>query len=126
MLEFLSALSPSAVPQSWVGNILKTLPEDDLLHGFSEYHTYVSWVKQTHPETQYILGKKTWMRQPIGGEYGVRLAALLSGNGLCCPSTIQHWIQWLAGYHYYGFEIGHHQFCGWEEIGSLYGINSSL
>jgi hypothetical protein len=124
MAGFLDALRSTSHNLSWVDNILDHIPHDDIIQGFSEYASYVSWVKQQHPSTQHIMQKKTWLRNPVGGASGVRLAAAQRPDGLCCPSSWQHELQrWLA-YDYYGFEVGHHDFCAWDKHPHSYGLAS--
>lgn len=110
MKEFLAAVSAgSGVP--WPQQILRNLSEEDLWHGFSEFHSYISWVKQNHPEAIAEAERKTWSRQPVGGRWGVRMAAWLTKGGYCCPTRLQHRVQWLVGSQYYGLEVGHHDWC---------------
>ena len=115
MAEFLQTLSTTSEPYSWVQNILSHLPEDDMFQGFSEYASYISWVKQHHPETQYIVARKTWLRQPVGGGLGVWVARMSRADGLCCPNSWQISAQRALGYQYNGFEIGHHPSCRWTD-----------
>ena len=142
MVEFLQALlpDPDTKPQQplllpfgpdspeygWVWNILSNLPEDDLFTGFSEYASYVSWVRQTYPSRQYILPRKTWLRHPLGGSWGMRWAQLSHWGAFCCPTAWQHWVMWALGYDYYGFEVGHHGFCSFRstaEADGTYGLH---
>lgn len=120
MQQFLDSMCPSKPEGAvsgckWHESILQSLPPDDLSHGFSEYHSYVSFVKQNWPRTQYEMSTKTWMRQPIGGGLGVKLARFGTKGGLCCPTLWQHSVQGVAGYEYYGLEAGHHPECRWND-----------
>jgi hypothetical protein len=120
MLRFLDALCPNASEHAasgcqWHTSILQNLPVAEISHGFSEYHSYVSFVKQNWPQTQYEMSRKTWMRQPLGGPLGVMLARMGTKGGLCCPTMWQHRLQSLAGYDYYGLEAGHHPECRWKD-----------
>lgn len=110
MKEFLAILTPGDAV-SWSQHILRNLPVEDLWHGFSEFHSYISWVKQTHPDAIAEAQRRTWMRQPVGGKWGIRAAAWLTKGGFCCPTVLQHWVQRLAGLEYYGLEVGHHDWC---------------
>eukprot|EP00892_Ulva_mutabilis_P008999 jgi/Ulvmu1/6471/UM003_0102.1 len=120
MQEFLRALSPGD-GISWQQHILRNLPEADLWHGFSEFHSYISWLKQQHPEEIAEAPRKTWLRQPVGGSWGIRAASWLTKGGYCCPTRLQHWVQWLAGLEYYGVEVGHHSWCATPAVGDFYG-----
>lgn len=116
MLEFLRELSGSYVEDfAWVRRVLENLSEEHLFQGFSEYASYVSWVRQTRPETQHVMTQKTWLRQPVGGQWGVALARATHPRGLCCPSALQLWLHRAMGYQYGGFEIGHHPVCRWTD-----------
>jgi hypothetical protein len=125
MVKFLDALCPNPTSEKssngckWPENILKNLPEDDLNTGFSEYHSYVSFVKQNWPETQYEMKEVTWVRNPVGE----RVPKGWKDNGLCCPTWWQHYHQWRAGYQYYGVEAGHAAQCRWtdKEFETYYG-----
>lgn len=115
MQRFLDALCPTPGDQAstgcdWPGNILKHLPEDDLNTGFSEYHSYVSFVKQNWPETQYEVPEKTWVRNPVGDR-----GPFVREDGLCCPTWWQHNRQWWEGFEYYGLEAGHAAKCRWTD-----------
>lgn len=124
MAEFLKTLQTSDDQWSWVDNILASLPPDQLFQGFSEFASFISWVKQTYPDRQHILSKKTWRRQPAGGAWGIRLAAISHAHGLCCPALWQDALERLLGLTYYGFELGHHQLCRFHEVSSAgtYGL----
>ena len=122
MLQFLHRLQSSSTDDfAWKQHILQSLPVDHLFTGFSEYASFISWVKQNHPERQFIMPRKTWMRQPLGGAMGVRLAAASHWSGACCPAGWQHWLQGQAGFAYYGFELGHHSFCRFRETAAARG-----
>lgn len=101
---------------SWIWNILEHLPDDDLFTGFSEYASYISWVQQNHPHRQHILGRKTWMRQPLGGKLGVWAAAASNWGWRCCPTKWQHWLMKAVGFVYYGMEAGHHGVCRFRQL----------
>lgn len=129
MQSFLDALCPASSSLKaadgckWYDNILKNLPESDMSQGFSEYHSYISFVKQNWPQTQYEMSKRTWRRQPLGGKFGVTLARMGTAGGLCCPTSWQHSLQGMAGFDYYGLEAGHHPECRWKdpEFRTFYG-----
>lgn len=111
MQAFLADISDNTGQVPWPQQILRSLPEEDLQHGFSEFHSYVSWVKRNHPGAICEAQRKTWARQPIGGKWGVRLSAWLTAGGFCCPTVVQHWVQWMVGFEYYGLEVGHDNLC---------------
>lgn len=111
MQAFLGNISSNLGGVPWPQQILRNLPEEDLWHGFSEFHSYISWVKRHHPGALLEAHRKTWARQPLGGAWGVRLSAWLTNGGFCCPTKLQHFVQWLVGFEYYGLEVGHHDWC---------------
>jgi hypothetical protein len=127
MARFLQTLQTSDDKWSWVVKILSNLPADHLMMGFSEFASFVSWVKQTYPERQQILPRKTWRRQPVGGAWGIWLAVKSHPNGLCCPTRWQHALEQLLGLDYYGFELGHHKLCRFKElsIAGTYGLTGN-
>lgn len=113
MLKFLDTMCPkpselASTGCNWHDNILKNLPAADLQTGFSEYHSYTSFVKQNWPETQHELKKQTWRRDPTGDR-----GPFAKKDGLCCPTWWQHNRQWWLGYQYYGVEAGHDVSCRW-------------
>jgi hypothetical protein len=123
MIQFLEELQPRlSNDTSWVAHVLENLPEDELFTGFSEYASYISWVKQQHPEQQHILARKTWVRTPLGGWLGMWLASASQAEGLCCPTSWLHRLQYVAGLQYYGFELGHHKFCRFRAVSQHRGV----
>lgn len=124
MREFLGALSHGQGEWAWVERILDSVPDAHLHQGFSEYASYVSWVRQHHPARQHVLRRKTWRRQPLGSALGVWQGAASHPRGLCCPTGGQHALQRLAGVEFYGLELGHHAFCKFHErdVNGTYGL----
>jgi hypothetical protein len=57
--------------------------------GFSEYATYLSWVRERHPGSQRLAGSATWSRFGPGGWDAVVAAARAAPGGLCCPTPQQ-------------------------------------
>jgi len=57
--------------------------------GFSEYASYISWVRQRHPGAQRLAETQTWRRYGPGGEAALVAAAAAAPGGLCCPSDQQ-------------------------------------
>lgn len=115
MLRFLDAMCPSVSETAangcnWHENIIEKLSENDLNTGFSEYHSYTSFVKQNWPQTQFEMHKKTWVRNPVGDR-----GPFVKDGGLCCPTLWQHYRQWWEGYEYYGLEAGHSPVCRWTD-----------
>ena len=103
-----SAQEPAALP-TWALRILKSVRPGyrNVLVGFSEYTTYVSWVLQRHPESMAVVPSKEWGR--ITPRRKTR-EALYSDE--CCPSEVviaqarakTHWA-------YLGWELGHSGEC---------------
>ena len=106
---------PHGHSPSWVWNILDSVDPRYINIGFSEYASYVSWVKQHHPETQHILKKQTWRRNPIGGLGVVSFGRYLHPEGLCCPFSSALGLMRILGYQYVGFEIGHNDLCQYND-----------
>jgi len=80
------------------------------MYGFSEYSTYISWVKQHYPESQYILPSQRWRRDPL--DIVNRLTHVIGGPSdawqVCCPQPWMLWLNWLIGFDYVGFEVATH------------------
>lgn len=108
----------------WVWRILDSLDPQFINIGFSEYASYVSWVKQHHPESQHILSHRTWRRNPIGGLQALSLGRYLHPDGLCCPVSSMLGLMRVLGYQYVGFEIGHNAVCHYndEQFSTGYGV----
>ncbi|GMH40270.1 hypothetical protein BSKO_08174 [Bryopsis sp. KO-2023] len=96
---------------AWVWRILDNLDPGFITTGFSEYASYVSWVKQNYPNSQHIMKRQTWLRHPIGGAYTIAMTKRFNGNGLCCPVKSLTGVMKLLGFQYMGFEIGHVRAC---------------
>ena len=97
------------------------------MYGFSEYSTYISWVKQHYPESQYILPTQRWRRDPL--DIVNKATHMFGGPSdawqACCPKPWMLWLNWLIGFDYVGFEVAtHHTFlsknlkahCNFEEL----------
>ena len=103
-----SAKVPAALP-TWARRILESVQPGyrNVLVGFSEYTTYVSWVLQHHPDSMAVVQSKEWGR--ITPRRKTR-EALYSDE--CCPSEAvisqarakTHWA-------YLGWELGHSGEC---------------
>lgn len=57
--------------------------------GFSEYASYLSWVRERHPGSQRLASSVTWSRFGPGGWDAVVAAARDAPGGLCCPTPQQ-------------------------------------
>ena len=116
MNKLLDALSidGSDDANSWITNIVNNAGNSAsaLKVGFSEYGTYVSFVRQTAPRTQHVIEYKQWARAPFQVTRFFRLRARYFGWAPCCP---RHWMFWYHKYIlrqiYVGFEIGHMPMC---------------
>ncbi len=53
--------------------------------GFSEYASYISWVRAHYPGSQRLAKRQTWSRYGPGGWDEIKKAAIASPNKLCCP-----------------------------------------
>lgn len=108
MLEFLTALSAGGDggPTAWVWRILSAVDARSAELGFSEYASYISWVRQHHPQSQRFAPRKTWVRHPFG-QTTVRLLRHLRPDGCCCPSWLLLKVVKALGFVYTGYEVGH-------------------
>lgn len=135
MNEFLSELVPSrtstdAVPPAeegstqWVWQILDSLLPTNVETGFSEYASYISWVKQNYPSSQFILKKCAFRRSPIGERVTLNFSRLFTRDHICCPNPSMMKLMQLFDYQYMGFEIGHFDFCQYthEKFTEGYGV----
>ncbi|CAD7697958.1 unnamed protein product [Ostreobium quekettii] len=95
----------------WVWRILDSLDDNAIDTGFSEYASYISWVKQNYPESQHIMGKQTWRRDPLGGAKAVTAGTRYREDKLCCPMEWSLSLMRFLNYQYVGFEIGHYGEC---------------
>lgn len=119
MAEFLSAITSkkkhsSAGDTAWVWSILDAVPVQHIDMGFSEYASYVSWVKQHYPDSQLILKRRTWVRMPFG-ESTVRLMQRLHPHRCCCPPRSLLLVLKMMHYQYTGYEVGHVAACGYNK-----------
>jgi hypothetical protein len=102
-----SSKSSTSLPESkilsWPWKILKAVSNIDpeWQHmGFSEYFTYISWVRSRHPETQHVLPTQVWKRYPDR-------PPVLNADGNCCPSEQDLCEEAKLGTQYLGWELGH-------------------
>ena len=99
---------------NWPWRILATVQPGykNVLVGFSEFTTYVSWVKQRYPDTLAEMSHKDWGR--ITPRKATR-EALYADN--CCPTAkFLHLVAMKRTWAYLGWELGHSTECG--EVGT--------
>ncbi|CAD7699722.1 unnamed protein product [Ostreobium quekettii] len=99
----------------WVWRILDSIDPKFVETGFSEYASYVSWVKQNYPESQHVLKRRTWRRNPLGGKLAIIAGMYFRSDGLCCPMEWAVRLMRFFNYQYVGFEIGHYHVCGYTD-----------
>jgi len=109
------ATATAALPLAWAWRILESVQEEHLMQGFSEYASFVSWVRQRYPSVQAVATRRDWLRHPLGGRAVIQLLRHTSASGLCCPNAVHIWLTVLLGYQYTGFEIGHTEGCGYTD-----------
>lgn len=105
MAEFLRQLGAQG-GLSWAWRILEAVDPHVVELGFSEYASYISWVRQHYPESQLLVKKRTWVRHPLG-QGALRLAQRLHPLHCCCPPSWLIGLVKLIGYTYTGYEVGH-------------------
>lgn len=101
-------------PMSWVWIILKAVDQAQVQQGFSEYASYVSFVKRHYPESQYIVTRRTWLRHPAGQSFIAALRHLHPRRCCCPPNWLLNFLK-VAGYTYTGYEVGHIAACGYTD-----------
>lgn len=108
----------------WVWKILDSLLPTNVETGFSEYASYISWVKQNYPSSQFILKKCAFRRSPIGASLALNISRLLTKDHICCPVPSMMKIMHFFQYQYMGFEIGHFDFCQYthQKFSDGYGV----
>ncbi|KAG2489521.1 hypothetical protein HYH03_011972 [Edaphochlamys debaryana] len=113
-----------AKPLAWVWRILSAVDPGSADLGFSEYASYISWVRQRYPHSQRMATKKTWVRHPFG-QRTIKLLRLLRADQCCCPPS---WLLRLLksmGFVYTGYEVGHIDECRYSdpEYVTSYGLD---
>ncbi|EFJ41541.1 hypothetical protein VOLCADRAFT_107627 [Volvox carteri f. nagariensis] len=124
LLEFLRELSNDGDgPTDWVWRILGAVEPRYADLGFSEYASYISWVRQHYPQSQRLASRKTWVRHPFG-QRTVSLLRLLRTDRCCCPNGMLLWLLRLLGLVYTGYEVGHIPECRYDasEHAMSYGL----
>ncbi|PNH09273.1 hypothetical protein TSOC_004131 [Tetrabaena socialis] len=123
LLEFLRELSAGEGRLGWVWRILAAVEPSSADLGFSEYASYISWVRQRYPGSQRLASRKTWVRHPFG-QATVRLLRLLRADRCCCPSAWLLRMLRALGFVYTGYEVGHIDECRYSapEYGTAYGL----
>ncbi|KAG2446688.1 hypothetical protein HYH02_008254 [Chlamydomonas schloesseri] len=101
-------------PLGWVWRILSAVEPSSADLGFSEYASYISWVRQRYPASQQLAESKTWIRHPFG-QGTVKLLRLLRTDRCCCPSAWLLRLVRLLGFVYTGYEVGHIEECRYSE-----------
>ncbi|GIL88844.1 hypothetical protein Vretimale_16944 [Volvox reticuliferus] len=122
--EFLKDLSGGGKGHlDWVWRILGAVDPRSADLGFSEYASYISWVRQHYPQSQILAPRKTWVRHPFG-QTAVRLMRLIRADQCCCPSRLMLQLLRTAGYVYTGYEVGHISECRYDapEHAKSYGL----
>lgn len=134
--EFLTAIAGSSgstnasdslqpATATWVDVIMDSLPPQHLDMGFSEYASYISFVRYRHPNSQHLAPTRSWLRYGLGGQAAIRLRRWLSPYRLCCPSRHLLLLSRLLGYTYSGLDIGHLPQCGLDDFkhNESYGVS---
>ncbi|KAG2435220.1 hypothetical protein HXX76_007302 [Chlamydomonas incerta] len=101
-------------PLGWVWRILSAVEPSSADLGFSEYASYITWVRQRYPASQKLADRKTWIRHPFG-QGTVKLLRLLRADRCCCPSAWLLRLVRLLGFMYTGYEVGHIEECRYSE-----------
>ncbi|KXZ47635.1 hypothetical protein GPECTOR_34g794 [Gonium pectorale] len=114
LLEFLRELSDGDEPLGWVWRILSSVEPSTADLGFSEYASYISWVRQRYPLSQRLAKRKTWVRHPFG-QTTVKLLRFLRHDRCCCPSPLLLSLVRTLGFVYTGYEVGHIEECRYSE-----------
>lgn len=99
---------------AWVWSILSAVDPQNADLGFSEYASYISWVRQHYPHSQRLAPRKTWVRHPFG-QGTVKFMRRFRSDGCCCPSWLLLRLARMLGFVYTGYEVGHIEQCGYSD-----------
>ena len=106
------SLTAATQEHMWAAKIMRSINEERVELGFSEYQSYISFVLDRHPESMKVLPRKMWERNPIMYSTRARLLAMFYPlRSLCCPSSSQLTMMRWLGYEYVGIEMGHLASC---------------
>ncbi len=99
---------------AWVWAILSAVDPQNADLGFSEYASYISWVRQHYPHSQRLAPRKTWVRHPFG-QGTVKFMRRFRSDGCCCPSWLVLRLAKTLGFVYTGYEVGHIEQCRYSD-----------
>ncbi|EFJ51730.1 hypothetical protein VOLCADRAFT_103365 [Volvox carteri f. nagariensis] len=124
MAEFLANITYdkyTGIPHGWALSVADAVSKlwdvGEVLVGFSEFWSYLSWAQDNYPCVFRQAEERTWTRTPVQLPRTLPIAVRVDEHtyiGICCPTTDNIRATREHGYYFTGYELGHMHHCNYQ------------
>ncbi|GIL49575.1 hypothetical protein Vafri_5913 [Volvox africanus] len=103
---------------------IERMDSNEMMVGFSEFWSYLSWVQDRYPCAFRQAAQRTWTRTPTQFPRTLGIAVKVNSNkyiNICCPTVDNIRATRSHGYYFTGYELGHMRFCNYHHEAFRYG-----